>query len=68
MWCEEALERCSLCAWVKWYTRAAESGHVDAQNNLGTCYMTGDGFAGTNEAEAGDDIAQKNLGHIYKNW
>ena len=30
---------------VKWYTRAAEAGHVSAQYNLGACYADGDGVA-----------------------
>jgi TPR repeat protein len=26
---------------VKWYRKAAEQGHADAQNNLGFCYEKG---------------------------
>ena len=28
---------------VKWYRRAAEKGHADAENNLGNCYYYGKG-------------------------
>ena len=28
---------------VEWYTKAAEQGHADAQNNLGVMYDTGEG-------------------------
>jgi TPR repeat protein len=30
---------------VKWFTRAAEAGHANAQNNLGVCYAYGTGVA-----------------------
>jgi TPR repeat protein len=36
---------------VRWYRRAAEQGHVDAQNNLGFMYGTGRGVE-INHAEA----------------
>ena len=36
---------------VKWYRKAAEQGHSDAQNNLGACYDEGDGVA-VDKAEA----------------
>jgi TPR repeat protein len=30
---------------VKWYHKAAEQGHADAQFNLGWCFMYGQGVA-----------------------
>jgi len=60
---------------VKWYRKAAEQGHADAQCNLGLCYDIG---AGTVEnkpeavkwyrkaAEQGNAPAQFNLGYCYE--
>ena len=36
---------------AKWYRKAAEQGHANAQNNLGLMYMSGRGVAKDN-AEA----------------
>ena len=30
---------------VRWYRKAAEQGHAEAQYNLGSCYDNGDGVA-----------------------
>ncbi len=60
---------------VKWYRRAAEQGYVDAQNNLGECYESGQGVEQNYDkavkwyrkaAEQGDVNAQNNLGECYK--
>ena len=55
---------------VKWYRKAAEQGHADAQNNLGNRYYKGDGVM-RNLVEAykwfslasaqGNEIAKKNV-------
>ncbi len=56
---------------VKWYRKAAEQGHVKAQNNLGMCYALGEGVAQDygeavkwfrKAAEQGYAGAQNNLG------
>ena len=58
---------------VAWYRKAAEQGHVDAQNNLGM-YATGEGVPQDNveavawlrlAAEQGDARAQVALGAMY---
>lgn len=58
------------------YREAAEQGDAEAQNNLGTCYATGEGAAQSYEeavkwwrkaAEQGDLLAQCNLGMCYLN-
>ena len=60
---------------VKWYTKAAEQGDVDAQQwNLGVMYDTGEGVPHdykeaakwyTKAAEQGDVDAQNHLGNMY---
>ena len=56
------------------YREAAEQGDAEAQNNLGTCYATGEGVAQSYEealkwlrkaAEQGDAQAQRALGACY---
>ena len=59
---------------IGWYTRAAEQGDADAQNNLGAMYDAGEGIP-EDDAEAvkwylmaadqGNPIAQNNLGAMY---
>jgi len=61
---------------VKWYRKAAEQGHADAQFYLGGCYLSGTGVA-KDEAEAvdwfrkaaeqGNAYAQYDLGWCYAN-
>ena len=60
---------------VEWYTKAAEQGHAQAQNNLGDCYDGGDGVAQDyskavewyrKAAEQGNAVAQNNLGLCYE--
>jgi hypothetical protein len=64
----------AAAAAVKWFTRAADAGQVDAMNNLAACYEEGTGVAGrlckgcsllTRAAEAGNAMAQSNLGMRY---
>ena len=59
---------------VKWWRKAADLGHVKAQNTLGVCYATGKGVEQSHEeaikwyrkaAEQGHAIAQNNLGICY---
>ena len=61
---------------VEWYTKAAEQGVGDAQNNLGLMYGNGKGvpqddaqavFWYTKAAEQGYASAQNNLGGMYGN-
>ena len=61
---------------MKWYRKAAEQGHADAQRCLGGCYEEGDGVEqNTTEAvkwyrkaaEQGDPSAQYKLGECYLN-
>jgi TPR repeat protein len=35
---------------VRWYRKAAEQGYVDAQNDLGLCYLNGEGVTGDDAA------------------
>ena len=60
---------------VKWYRKAAEQGHAEAQNNLGECYYYGNGVEKNYKeaakwyrkaAEQGDAYAQCNLGYCYE--
>lgn len=60
---------------VKWYRKAAEHGHIEAQAMLGTCYHRGDGVAQTHTeaarwhrtaAEKGHAGAQLGLGWCYE--
>lgn len=61
---------------IKWYTRAAENGYLDAQSELGFMYLNGEGTV-VNKIEAvkwlkmagekGDALAQQTLGYLYKN-
>lgn len=61
---------------VKWYTRAANQGHVKATYNLACCYVTGSGVK-KDEVTAtklfalavnkNDGCAQYNLGVAYEN-
>ena len=60
---------------VKWYRKAAEQGHADAQYNLGICYRNGYGVTQDNDeavkwyrkaAEQGLASAQCNLGYCYE--
>ena len=60
---------------LEWFTRAAEQGHADAQNNLGLMYKEGlaipqndyEAFEWfTKAAEQGHADAQNNLGLIYR--
>ena len=59
---------------VKWFRKAAEGGHADAQNNLGVFYERGEGITQDyseavkwyrKAAESGDAYAQYNLGLCY---
>ena len=59
---------------VRWYRKAAEQGHVDAQNNLGAMYAEGTGVPQDDAeavkwlrkaAEQGHANAQFNLGAMY---
>ncbi len=59
---------------MKWYTKAAEQGNADAQNNLGHCYHNGYGIEQnfieaikwfTKAAEQGHTKAQQNLDTCY---
>ena len=61
---------------VKWYTKAAELGHRDAQHVLGVLYVTGDGVPVDLEmaeklllksAEQGNTAAQHDLALMYRN-
>ena len=61
---------------VKWYRKAAEQGHADAQYNLGLAYRYGRGVPKDDAeavkwywkaAEQGDAEAQGNLGSMYFN-
>ena len=61
---------------VKWYTRAAEQEHIDAQFRLGAMYWSGIGVLQdykaalkwyTLAAEQGDSNAQNNLGVMFAN-
>ena len=60
---------------VKWWRKAADLGHVKAQNTLGVCYATGKGVTQSIEeavkwyrtaAEQGYAEAQYNLGYYYE--
>nr|WP_181718316.1 tetratricopeptide repeat protein [Psychrobacter sp.]QJS05259.1 sel1 repeat protein [Psychrobacter sp.] len=59
----------------EWFTKAAEQGHADAQNNLGLMYKAGLGVSHddyvafewfTKAAEQGHADAQNNLGLLYR--
>ena len=59
---------------ISWYTRAAEQGDADAQNNLGAMYDAGEGVEENNgeavkwytlAANQGNTIAQNNLGAMF---
>jgi len=59
---------------VKWFRKAAEQGHAEAQNNLGVCYYRGEGVPQDDKeavywwrkaAEQGFAAAQNHLGWIY---
>jgi hypothetical protein len=59
---------------LAWYSRAAEQGDADAQNNLGAMYDAGEGIRENNaealrwyglSADQGNPIAQNNLGAMY---
>ena len=61
---------------LKWYRRAAEQGHADAQFSLGVMYRNGQGIAQDDSeavkwyrlaAEQGHAKAQNNLGLMYDN-
>ena len=61
---------------VKWYRKAAEQDHADAQTKLGVCYFSGEGVAKDfaeaakwyrKAAEQGHANAQYNLGVCYDN-
>ena len=60
---------------MKWYRKAAEHGHAEAQGRLGSCYYSGDGVAKNlveavkwyrKAAEQGDAVAQYLLGLCYQ--
>ena len=60
---------------IKWYTKAAEQGHADAQNDLGVMYQDGLGkeqnYAEalkwhTKSAEQGNVLAQHNMAMMYE--
>ena len=60
---------------VRWYRKAAELGHAQAQNDLGYCYDNGQGVSQNHTeaakwyrkaAEQGYDAAQYNLGCCYE--
>ena len=60
----------------KWYRKAAEQGHAEAQNALGICYVNGEGIAKSYDeaykwfrkaAEQGLAYAQYNLSECYEN-
>ena len=80
----DAYAQCNLGVWyekgqnyyeaVKWFRKAAEQGHADAQNNLGECYFYGHGVnENYNEAvkwfrkaaEQDNGKAQRYLGNCY---
>ena len=59
---------------IKWYTKSAEQGNVNAQYNLGNLYLRGQGASQNDNlafswfikaAEQGDAPAQYNLGRMY---
>ena len=59
---------------IKWYTKAAEQGNVNAQYNLGNLYLRGQGASQNDNlafswfikaAEQGDAPAQYNLCLLY---
>jgi TPR repeat protein len=59
---------------IAWYTRAAEHGDAQAQNNLGAMYDAGEGTSMDDQkavhwytlsANQGNTIAQNNLGAMY---
>ena len=61
---------------VKWYTKAAEQGHMKAQTNLAILYYLGNGVKksyktaamwGKKSADQGSYISQNNLGFQYEN-
>lgn len=61
---------------IKWYTKSANLGNVNAQNNLGTMYAEGQGVAQDYQksikwflksANQGFKVAQSNLGKMYEN-
>ena len=61
----------------KWYLKAAEQGHADAQNNLGTMFFAGSGMSGPDYEQAvswfrkaanqGQIDALYNIGVCYEN-
>ena len=61
---------------LKWYLKAAEQGHAEAQYDLGYCYYYGNGVKQSYKeaakwlrkaAEQGHAEAQYNLGYCYYN-
>ena len=61
---------------IKWYTKAAENGHRDAQSELGFMYLNGEGVPINKPValkwlikagENGDAMAQQILGYMYRN-
>ena len=61
---------------VKWYRKAANLGHADAQNDLGVCYHNGNGVTKDlieavkwfrKAADQGLAYAQYSLGYCYQN-
>ncbi len=49
---------------VEWYTKAAEQGLADAQNNLGVCYEDGFGVAQDDKKAAGWYTKAAKQGHV----
>ncbi|MGD0098041.1 MAG: tetratricopeptide repeat protein [Terracidiphilus sp.] len=61
---------------VEWYRRAAERGHADAQYNLGSMYLLGEGVQADpdeglrwlqSSAEQGDEQSVRLLADLYRN-
>ena len=62
---------------VKWYRKAAEQNHAEAQYNLGICYAGGQGVEKDyveavkwfrKAAEQNDAEAQYSLGCVLRQW
>ena len=60
---------------VQWYQKAADKGHSQALNNLGICYLSGNGvlqdYKGAAKcfqkgADRGNSTAQNNLGMCFE--
>ncbi len=49
---------------VFWYTKAAKQGYVDAQNNLGICYVEGNGVLKDIKKATEWIKKAKNAGHL----